>query len=351
MSEEISTRSATQLLVVVVVVTALAFAEDFLRPIAIAFLVTVFITAAKDRFRRLGLSETLALSGSLLVFILVTGVVIYVLGVQVDAITGAWPRYVDRFDELVRETTRWLGPTISSELGEAYAKLDLTKTVPGLLGSAGSVMGNLILIWLYVGFMLAERGALSSKLTSLFEQPEHIAKAHDTATQIIGGIRDYIWMKTLISVFTAAVSYAVLKLLGLDFAETWALLIFFLNYIPNVGSVLGVLFPAALALIQFDTSWQFLVIAILLTSTQFIIGNVVEPAFMGRSLNLSSFVVIVSLTFWGTLWEFTGAFLSVPLTAAIAIACSKIPSWRWFAVLLSKDGRIEIERPVAQIVE
>ena len=334
-------RAVTQLLVVVVVVTALAFAEDFLRPIAIAFLVTVFITAAKDHFRRLGLSEALALSGSLLVFILVTGVVIYVLGVQVDAIREAWPRYVGRFHELVRETTLWLGPTMSANLGEAYAKLDLTKTVPGLLGSAGGIVVNFLLICLYVGFMLAERGALSSKLMSLFEQPEHAAKARDTAVEIIAGIRDYIWMKTLSSIFTAAASYAVLKLIGLDFAETWAVLIFLLNYIPNVGSVLGVLFPAALALIQFDTSWQFLVIAVLLTSTQFIIGNVVEPTFMGRSLNLSALVVLVSLAFWGALWEFTGAFLSVPLTAAIAIACSKIPSWRWFAVLVSKDGRID----------
>jgi len=341
MSRENSLRAVTQLLVVVLVVSALAFAEDFLRPIAIAFLVTVFITAAKDRFQRLGLSEALALSSSLLVFILVTGVAIYVLGVQVDAIGEAWPRYVDRFYELVHETSRLLGPTLSAKLGETYAKLDLTKTVPGLLGSAGGILGNFLLIGLYVGFMLAERGALSSKLTSLFERPEHAAKARDTALEIIGGIRDYIWMKTLISAFTATVSYAVLKLLGVDFAETWALLIFVLDYIPNIGSVLGILFPAVLALIQFDTSWQFLVIAVLLTSTQFIFGNVVQPAFMGRSLNLSALVVIVSLAFWGTLWELTGALLSVPLTAAIAIACSKIPSWRWFAVLVSKDGRID----------
>lgn len=343
MSRETSLQPVTQLLIVVLVVTALAVAEDFLRPIAIAFLLTVLINATKEHLRRLGLSETLALSCSLLVFVLVTGFVVYLLGAQVEDISEAWPRYVDRFFEIVRETSRLLGPTISAKLGEAYAKLDLSKTVPGLLGSAGGVVGNIFLVWLYVGFMLAERGALSSKLTSLFERPDNAAKAHDSAKAIIGGIRDYIWIKTVMSIFTAVVSYAVLKLLGLDFAETWALLIFLLNYIPNVGSVLGVLFPAVLALIQFDTSWQFLVIAVLLTGVQFIIGNIVEPAFLGRSLNLSAFVVIVSLAFWGTLWELTGAFLSVPLTAAMAIACSKIPSWRWFAVLLSKDGRIDVE--------
>jgi len=94
-------------------------------------------------------------------------------------------------------------------------------------------------------------------------------------------------------------------------------------------------------LIQFDTVSQFLVIAILLSGAQFLIGNVLEPAIMGRTLNLSPFVVMVSLAFWGMIWGLVGAFLSVPLTAAIAIACSKVPSWRWVAVLLSENGRID----------
>ena len=100
--------------------------------------------------------------------------------------------------------------------------------------------------------------------------------------------------------------------------------------------------------VEYHLGWQdnafrpiSLVIAILLSAAQFIIGNVLEPAIMGRTLNLSPFVVMVSLAFWGMIWGLVGAFLSVPLTAAIAIACSKVESWRWFAVLLSEDGRID----------
>jgi predicted PurR-regulated permease PerM len=131
-------------------------------------------------------------------------------------------------------------------------------------------------------------------------------------------------------------------MIGVDFAETWTLLIFLLNYIPSIGSILGVIFTAMLVLLQFDTLWQFFIIAVLLSSAQLIIGNVNEPTFMGRTLNLSPFVVIASLAFWSTLWGPVGAFLSVPLTTTLVIACSHVPSFRWIAVLLSADGQISV---------
>ncbi len=144
---------------------------------------------------------------------------------------------------------------------------------------------------------------------------------------------------------TSATSYAVLKTIGVDFAETWALIIFLLNYIPSIGAIIGVVFPALLALIQFDTFWQFLLITALLAGTQLIIGNILEPSLMGRTLNLSPFVVIASLAFWAMIWGIVGAFLSVPLTTALIIVCSHIPSLRWVAILLSADGRITLGTP------
>jgi AI-2 transport protein TqsA len=137
------------------------------------------------------------------------------------------------------------------------------------------------------------------------------------------------------SLATAAISFAVLKWLRVDFAETWALIVFLLNYIPSIGSTLAVVFPAILALVQFDSTWQFLLIVSTLTVTHFVIGNVIEPAYMGRTLNLSPFVVIASLVFWSMVWGVPGAFLSIPLTVAFVVVCSRIPSVRWIAVLLA----------------
>ena len=79
---------------------------------------------------------------------------------------------------------------------------------------------------------------------------------------------------------------------------------------------------------------------IFLGATQFLIGSVIEPQVMGRTLNVSSLVIILALTFWGTLWGVAGMFLSVPITVMLAIVCAHFTNLRWIAVLLSSDGRI-----------
>lgn len=341
-------RVVGNLIILAIVVTGLAVGRPFLIPIVIAVLATTLIAATADRFQGWGLPGALALLLSLLTFLAGFGWVLYVLSGQADAFTAAWPRYVARFEALVGGVSQWLGPDLSDRFMTGLRSLQIGRALPSLVGSAGSMLTSLILVGLYVGFMLAERHTAHLKLGYLFGKDEDASHAHETLAGITQGIRDYIWIKTLMGLLTAGTSYAVLKYLGVDFSETWALIIFFLNYIPSIGSVLGVIFPALLALVQFDTIWQFLVIAVVLSTAQLLIGNVIEPAVMGRTLNLSPLVVMISLAFWGSIWGLVGAFLSVPLTAAIVIACSKIPSWQWLAVLLSTDGRIGDEREVAE---
>jgi predicted PurR-regulated permease PerM len=93
----------------------------------------------------------------------------------------------------------------------------------------------------------------------------------------------------------------------------------------------------------------FLVIALGVTAIQLIIGNFVEPALMGRSLNLSPLVIILSLTFWATVWGIVGMFLAVPIMVIVLIVCSHIPAWRPVAVLLSRDGQIPDSRRLAPL--
>ena len=224
---------------------------------------------------------------------------------------------------------------------DAVSNIDITSQLSGFIGSAGSVLVNIVLVSIYVGFLIAERGYIPRKIAALIPDGMNAQEFSAIVSSVGHSVRRYMGVKTIVSVGTATASYIVLKWIGLDFAETWALLIFMLNYIPNIGSILAVVFPALLALIQFDTLLPFLVIAVGLTGVHFTIGNVIEPQLMGSSLNLSSFVVIMSLTFWGLVWGLAGMFLAVPITVMIMIVCAHVPSMRWVAILLSRDGDVQ----------
>jgi predicted PurR-regulated permease PerM len=331
------------LFTIALVILALVYGRSFLIPIIIAFLITTLIGAAADRLNKLGLPRNLATLTALAFLLAGIAAVIYVLASQVDAVSQAWPRYIERFQTLANSTLSWVGPQISGKITEALSNLDIVRQIPRLAGSVGGILATIALVMIYVGFLLAERGRISGKIQLLFEKPERARRMQRAMADISESIRRYLLIKTIMSLLTAGVSYVVLKMIGVDFAETWTLLIFLLKYIPSIGSILGVIFPALLVLVQFDTLWQFFFIAVLLSSAQLIIGNVIEPTFMGRTLNLSPFVVIASLAFWSIIWGPVGAFLSVPLTTTLVIACSHVPSFRWIAVLLSADGQISVE--------
>jgi predicted PurR-regulated permease PerM len=132
----------------------------------------------------------------------------------------------------------------------------------------------------------------------------------------------------------AAVTYVLLLALGVDFAGFWALVLFVLTYIPTIGA-LGVILPALMALIQFGTWEAPIAIVVILGLMHFLLMNIAEMVILGQTLNLSPFVIILSLTFWGLIWGIAGLFLAVPLTGAIAIVCGHIDGLKWVTILLA----------------
>jgi AI-2 transport protein TqsA len=328
-----------------VIVAGLVYGRAFLVPLAIAVFLWNVLEALIQGFANLRLgpiglprwmATILALGAVGLGFYLVS----YILLGQADALAAAWPRYVARLETMIGDLAQWLGPEHSAKLKEAMSGIDLTRQIPGLVASTQSIVVNMLIVAAYIGFMFAERGHLQQKTAAMFPDEQRAETTAGMFRSISENVQRYIWMKTVISVFTGLSCYAVLRWLGIDFAETWALLIFVLNYIPNIGSIIGVAFPAVLALVQFDTLGPFLILVVSLTAIQLAIGSVLEPMLMGNSLNMSPLAIIIGLAFWGTIWGIVGMFLSVPILVAVMIVCAHVPSWRWIAILLSRDGRI-----------
>jgi AI-2 transport protein TqsA len=65
-----------------------------------------------------------------------------------------------------------------------------------------------------------------------------------------------------------------------------------------------------------------------------IIGNLIEPNALGRSLSVSPLIVLVSMFVWGWLLGPIGALLSVPLTLIAKIVLWNTSDLHWVAVLL-----------------
>ncbi len=328
-----------------ILLMGLVAGRAYLVPIAIALVLFSLLAALIDRITRLRLGSLsvprpLATIIGLVIIAWALFLMVSVMSSQVEAVIAASPRYVARIEALLSQAAEFFGRDIAEDLQKALSEINLTARIPGLVGSAGATVTTITLIVLYMGFMFVERGAFRTKLERLFPDPDHSERVHTVIISISDSVQRYFSIKLFVSALTGMAAYVVMKPMGLDFAETWALLAVLLNFIPNIGSAVATILPAIVALVQFDTLGPFAIVFFGVGSIQLMIGNFVEPALMGRSLNLSPLVIILSLTFWAFVWGFVGMFLSVPIMVIVLIVCSHIPAWRPAAVLLSRDGRI-----------
>lgn len=326
-----------------IVVAALILGASLFVPLSIALLLFVLLTAtiewiAGRRFGGWACPRWLAHAIGIGVVFAGLAVTVVILGRQASQVADAVPRYQERFVGILERIVSVIGTENAKMAQERLSTIDLSGVAVDAIGQAGGFVGGLLLVLLYMAFMLVERGPMNRKLPiAIGDRDRHDAYVR-ISREIVRALQMYVGVKTFVSALTGVLSYVILKLVGLDFAETWALLAFALNFIPSIGSILGVLLPAIVALVQFDTIGPFLIVVLGCGMVQFAIGNILEPALTGRSLNLAPIMVILSLTVWSTLWGIAGAFLSVPITVCLLILFGHLPATRPLAVLMSRDG-------------
>jgi AI-2 transport protein TqsA len=350
----IDNRSITISLVILATIGVfyvLVVGKAFLVPLAVAVMVWYVINALSRTYGRLipwvkdknWVTTSAALVSIGLFLYLAVGMV----QSNIADVSAAAPAYKANFDLLAAKVIAQFGLDVLPNVTQVLQGIEVAPLISNLAGTFTSMISNIFLVLLYVLFLMLEQGTFTQKITAIF--PDSIKR--DSMMSILSHAQDdiqtYLWIKTVTSTLTGFVSYFILLMVGVDFAGFWAFTIFLLNFIPTVGSIIATLFPALLALIQFETLYQFIVVLVAVGAVQFIVGSVLEPKLMGSSLNVSPFVVMMSLTLWGSIWGISGMFLSVPITVMMLIVFAHFEKTRYLAILLSGDGSLKFTENLA----
>lgn len=333
---------ASILLAIIAIGWLLIIGRDLLIPLILALIIWYLldtITQLIESFSigRFKIHHAISRGGAFMVFIVVILLVTNMVAKNAIELSANAGEYQQNINEKLQSLLATVAPNADFDLKTLNDLFNLQKLVSWTTSLIGSVTSNLLLIMIYLLFLFAEQSVFEQKFTALFGGSE---TAQIIRNEVIQKIRIYLSVKTFVSVLTGVLSFILLTLIGVDYAVFWGFIIFLLNYIPTIGSLLGVVFPAILSLVQFDTSWQFAAVVTFLGGLQFAIGNILEPRLMGSSLNLSGLVIMLALAVWGSIWGITGMILSVPITVVILIVCAQFPKSRPIAVLLSREGDV-----------
>lgn len=225
--------------------------------------------------------------------------------------------------------------------------MNLIPNLPQIAEYIGSSLAGFAtsigMVIIYLIFMFVEQSSFNKKIDAIPLSKIKAKKLRYILNSIDENMKKYLFTKTFISAATGVCAYILLSIIGLEYASVWAFIIFILNYIPTIGSILACVLPIAFALISGNTWHLPLFTAISLIALEIIFGNIIDPKLTGKTLNISTLAILINLVFWGMIWGPTGMFFSVPILVAIYITTAQFKSTRWIATLLSTDGKIPDE--------
>lgn len=335
------------LLVLITAVVLLIFAQSIIIPFILAvlfwYLIRVIkIILSKVKFIARLPEWILTLISSIFLFSVLL-MIINITTNNIQQLSDSLPLYQANINKITNGINEYFNIDMSLMFQNFSKKFEFAGIFTGVLTALTGLFGNAVTILLYLLFLLLEEKMFPKKFEAMYPIKSEYEKIKKIIGKIDKSIINYIALKTVISIITGVLSYFTLLFIGVDAPAFWAFLIFILNFIPNIGSLIATGFPATFAMLQFGEFKQGILVLAFVGSIQLVVGNFVEPKIMGNSLNISPLVVIVTLVTWGAMWGITGMLLSVPITVILIIIMAEFPSTRPYAILLSQDGKLNTD--------
>ncbi len=327
-------RVLQQLAALFVVFAGLRLAADLVEPLLLALFLAVISYPIVRALMAWRVPRALAV---VLVLVLDVAVVVGAGALVADVVAEfqlRLPSYEARLHVVIDELLAWLrvhGVHVDARRVASLVEPGHVVSLAGtVLQSAMNVIGQLFLVLLVAAFLLLEAAVFGDKLRLILpDADDELPRLERAAIEI----QKYLGVKTLSNLLTALLVGAISALFALDFPLLWAALAFTLNFIPSLGSILASLPPVALALVLHGPA-HATAYALTYTALNLLVGNVLEPRVLGRTLGLSPLVVLLSMVFWGWMWGPVGALLSVPLTMSAKIALAHTTDLAWLDTLL-----------------
>lgn len=304
---------------VIIILAAINLSSDIISPLLLAYFIAMILNPAITLLERIYLPRAVGVLIVISLLVLVCASLIGVVGHAAQEFSKALPGYrQELFDMIMKFENALARRSISVDFSTLFSTLDsklLFNFATSVVSRMGSATSYIVVIILTVVFMLFEVPLLHNKLRRALPDPDlHIQDVE----RFVASVNRYVVLKSALSAVTGLLVTSMLYLKGIEFFVLAGLLAFFLNFIPNIGSILAAIPGILITLLQKSPA-DAAMVAAGYVAINMIIGNLIEPRVLGRGLGLSSLTVFLSLMIWGWLLGPIGMLLSVPLTMCIKI--------------------------------
>jgi predicted PurR-regulated permease PerM len=325
---------------IVIVISGAKLASAILVPFLLSLFITIILMVPVEAMMRKAVPTWLSLLIVVAVMLVFFAGIFIILGTAAAAFSDDLPGYQTELQELITNVAAWFdarGIEISeSGLKGALNPERIVTFFRGFIGDVGGALSSIMLIVFTVIFMLSDVSVIKQKLAWHQQKHSQVEKQLGSLSDLTILLSTYIKIKAAVSLLTGILIWLGLSLMGIKYPVLWGMLAFLLNFIPTVGSIIAAFPVLLLALLSLDPMLLVMIIALYLV-VNIVVGNFIEPVWMGEEVGLATLIVFLSMVFWGWLFGPVGMLLSVPLTIAVKFLSLRNPHTLWLAVLLSNS--------------
>lgn len=321
----------------VIIIAGIKIGAPIINPVLMAIFFAVIIYHPIDWLKKKGVNGVLAIS------IVVFGLLIVLVGMggavtkSVIQFSQNLPFYKNELHEITKSSLNLLNgyglnlstDTVTKNLNAGSALGYASKFLTGV----GGLLGQITLLVLVVAFILGETNSFPIKLKAILKDPD---ASLGNITIISKNIRYYLGVKTLTGLIGGTSVAILLYIMKIEYAIIWGILVLLMRYIPNIGSIIAAIPIMLFVLIQ-DGLIGVLYVGPIYGVINFIIGQIIEPKFLAKGMNLSTLAVFLSLVFWGWILGDIGMLLAVPITMGMKISLETRDNSKWMAIILGSE--------------
>ena len=321
----------------IIIIAGLKAASQIVVPFMLSVFIAIVCAPIMASLHQRKVPTWLSIIVVVMLILFVISTIAVLVGASLENFSDQLPNYRKRFEEetaIVLDMLGNFGIQIPYDQVKSYIDpSSLMQMVTNTLRGLGNALTNIILVVMIVIFILFEAVELPKKLSLALNDATSSMQRFESFIQ---SVNRYLVIKTILSALTGVLITVWLWVLGVDFPVLWGVCAFLLNYIPNIGSIIAAVPAVLLAFVQLGS------LSALLTGTGFlvvnlVIGNLLEPRYMGKGLGLSTLVVFLSLVLWGWVFGPVGMLLSIPLTIMMKLAFEANPKMQWLAIMLDSE--------------
>jgi predicted PurR-regulated permease PerM len=322
-------------------------AKSFLIPLSFAVLLAMVMLPVANKLQQAGIPKGLAVLISDLIILGFCATIVFVIGLQINQISENWSEYEEKLQPKMEQMLQFASDKTGMRVEEIKEKIrtymngrsgegNSQVSVFGSIQSVFSFLGNFLLVFVYIFFLLIYRGKFKKAILKFVPEQER-----EKATTIINAAgrvsQQYLFGRFILILILAALYATGLTIAGIEQAVLISLIAAVLSLVPYIGNIVGFVIALFLGTLSSNGTNVFLGTLIVFAVTQFVESYILEPYVVGKKVDLNPTLTIIGVVIMGMVWGLAGMVIAIPAMGIIKVTSDNVPILNPVGYLLGNE--------------